>query len=110
MIYLYCINIFQHRLFTTVHKYYTVEEWKQFAEKNQDILEHVAVSSGSGDEDFEHLKAVLKAVPQVSFICLDVANGYTQHFVDFVRKVRNTFPSHTIIVSINQYVNGFKNP
>lgn len=87
----------KHTLFTTIHKYYTVEEWKQFAEKNPDILEHVAVSSGSGNEDFENLKAILNAVPQLSFICLDVANGYTQHFVDFVRKVRNTFPNHTII-------------
>merc|ERR1712110_1128177 len=32
-----------------------------------------------------------------SFICLDVANGYSEHFVQYVRKVRSTFPTQTII-------------
>ena len=33
------------------------------------------------------------------FICLDVANGYSQFFVEFVAKVRGKFPEHTIMVS-----------
>lgn len=28
----------QHDMFTTVHKHYTVEAWKQFAAENKDIL------------------------------------------------------------------------
>ncbi|KAK7584209.1 hypothetical protein V9T40_005172 [Parthenolecanium corni] len=87
----------QHKMFTTVHKYYSVDEWKKFAQENADILEHVAVSSGSSDEDFEHIKLILEAVPQITFVCLDVANGYSQHFIDFVRKVRSAFPTHTIM-------------
>ena len=31
------------------------------------------------------------------FICLDVANGYSQHFVNFVKKVRDNFPEHIIM-------------
>lgn len=50
--------------------------------------------------DFERLCDVLHAVPGITFICLDVANGYLQNFVDYVRKVRAAFPSHTIIVSV----------
>ena len=38
------------------------------------------------------------AVPELRYICLDVANGYSEHFVDFVRKTREEFPSHTIMV------------
>lgn len=67
--------------------------------ENPGILDHVAVSSGSGKDDFERLSEILRAVPQLSYVCLDVANGYTQHFVEFVRKTRSTFPTHTIIVS-----------
>lgn len=85
-------------MFTTIHKYYSVDEWKKFAQENAEILEHVAVSSGSSEEDFEHIKAILEAVPEITFICLDVANGYSQHFIDFVRKVRSAFPTHTIMV------------
>jgi len=33
----------------------------------------------------------------VTTLCLDVANGYSEHFVNFVRRVRDRFPSHTIM-------------
>lgn len=58
-----------------------------------------AASSGTGKGDFERLSEILKAVTGVNFICLDVANGYSQHFVEYLRKVRAAFPTHTIIVS-----------
>lgn len=58
----------------------------------------VAVSTGTGDGDFEKLSAVLEAVPQLKYICVDVANGYSEHFVHFVKDVRQKFPSHTIMV------------
>ena len=84
-------------LFTTVHKYYTAEEWANFAAQNPEHLKYVAASSGTGKEDYERLSSVLAAVPALSFICLDVANGYSQHFVEYVRKVRSEYPKHTII-------------
>lgn len=59
----------------------------------------MAASAGMAQTDFERLSEVLQGVPGITFICLDVANGYSQHFVDFVRKVRAAFPTHTIIVS-----------
>lgn len=61
----------------------------------------MAVSSGTGDNDFERLKNIITAVPDLSFICLDVANGYSQHFVEYLRKVRAVFTTHTIIVSVD---------
>ena len=82
-----------------MHKYYTAEEWKDFAVRNPEHLKYVAASSGTGKEDYERLSSVLAAVPELSFICLDVANGYSQHFVEYVRKVRSEYPKHTIIVS-----------
>ncbi|XP_012266344.1 GMP reductase 1-like [Athalia rosae] len=87
----------KHGLFTTIHKYYTAEEWKDFAAKHPECVGNVAVSSGTSQEDFERLSSILKSVPELSFICLDVANGYSQHFVEFVRRVRFAFPDHTII-------------
>lgn len=87
----------KHSLFTTIHKYYTLDEWKIFAKENPDVLEHVAVSCGSAEDDFENLSVILNAIPDICYICLDVANGYTQQFVDVVRKTRLTFPKHTIM-------------
>ena len=40
---------------------------------------------------------ILENVPDVKFICLDVANGYSQFFVEYVAKVRKAFPTHTIL-------------
>ena len=34
----------------------------------------------------------------MTFICIDVANGYSQFFVEYVKKVRDKFPQHTIMV------------
>src|SRR5689334_7393975 len=85
-------------LFTCVHKYYTPEAWRQFASDHPTaVANNVAVTSGSSDADLERLRAVIAAVPQLSFICLDVANGYSEAFVQFVRQVRSEFPQHTII-------------
>ncbi|XP_039603867.1 GMP reductase 2 isoform X2 [Polypterus senegalus] len=84
-------------LFTAIHKHYSIEEWKQFAKSNPDCIEHVAASSGTGQGDFERLSEILEAVPNIRYICLDVANGYSEHFVQYVKDVRAKFPSHTIL-------------
>lgn len=63
------------------------------------VSQSVAVSTGTGDGDFERISAILAAVPDLQYICVDVANGYSEHFVHFVKDVREKFPSHTIMVS-----------
>ncbi|XP_068206081.1 GMP reductase 2-like [Palaemon carinicauda] len=87
----------KHKCFTTVHKHYSIEEWKQFGENNPDVVEYVAASSGISASDWERLQQILSAVPSIKFICLDVANGYSEVFVEYVRKVRKNYPDHTIL-------------
>uniref|UniRef100_A0A674BQD5 GMP reductase n=1 Tax=Salmo trutta TaxID=8032 RepID=A0A674BQD5_SALTR len=76
-------------LFTAMQKHYTVEQWKAFAAKFPECLEHIAVSSGSSQADLEKLCSALEAVSDIRFICLDVANGYSEHFVEFVKTAGN---------------------
>ena len=88
----------KHKLFTAIHKHYTVEEWIEFLKNApEDIVNYIAVSTGTGKKDSEHLKAVLKKNSHLQFICIDVANGYSQHFVDFVRQTRKQYPKKVII-------------
>uniref|UniRef100_A0A2H1WGX5 GMP reductase n=1 Tax=Spodoptera frugiperda TaxID=7108 RepID=A0A2H1WGX5_SPOFR len=87
----------KHGLFTCIHKYYTIDEWKKFAEEHPECLQQMAASSGTAEADFERLTEILNTIKDLKFICLDVANGYSQHFVEYVRKVRAAFPTHTII-------------
>ncbi|XP_077156050.1 GMP reductase 2 [Ranitomeya variabilis] len=84
-------------LFTAVHKHYSVEEWKEFAATSPEYLDNVAASAGTGQSDVQHLEEVLSAVPQIRYICLDVANGYSEQFVQHVKDVRARFPKHTIM-------------
>ncbi|XP_067837616.1 GMP reductase 2-like isoform X1 [Heptranchias perlo] len=84
-------------LFTAIHKHYTLEQWKEFAVSNPDCLPNVAASSGMGPNDFEKLTEILELFSGVRYICLDVANGYSEHFVEFVKDVRKKFPDHTIM-------------
>jgi len=88
----------QHKCHTCVHKYYTADDWLKFAKEHPEALPFAACSAGTAKGDFENLHEVLNKVPQVRMICLDVANGYSEHFVEFVRKVRKEFPEHTIMV------------
>ena len=88
----------KHNLFTAIHKHYSLEEWREFATNATDnILKNIAVSSGTGKEDFEKVKNILEEFPQINFICIDVANGYSEYFVNFVLKMRENHPNKVII-------------
>ncbi len=87
-----------HQLLTAVHKHYSLEDWDAFlADKEQDIYERVMVSTGATEDDMLRLSQILGKYPGLSFICIDVANGYAESFVDFVAEVRHNFPDKTIV-------------
>jgi len=88
----------KHKIFTCIHKYYSLEDWILFSRTHdKDILNYIAVSSGSREEDLDTLQSILRNIPEINFICLDVANGYTEHFVSFVTRVRLLYPDKVII-------------
>ncbi|XP_033646708.1 GMP reductase 1-like [Asterias rubens] len=86
-----------HSLFTCIHKHYSVDEWKAFAAENPSTLKNLAVSAGTSQTDVVKLAQIVKAVPAIDYICLDVANGYSELFVQHVKTVREMFPEHTIM-------------
>jgi GMP reductase len=55
------------------------------------------VSTGTSDRDWTKLQQILNTYPEFHVICIDVANGYSEHFGEFVAKVRARYPRHTII-------------
>lgn len=40
---------------------------------------------------------ILHEFPQICAICLDVANGYSEYFVEYVKDVRQRHPDHIIM-------------
>ncbi|CAJ0590124.1 unnamed protein product [Cylicocyclus nassatus] len=88
-----------HKLFTTIHKHYSLDQWKEFHSKHKEsaMFKHIAVSTGISDHDLEKLRAICEAIPELDYICIDVANGYSEYFIEFIRKCREEFPRHTIL-------------
>jgi len=64
------------------------------------LFQHVAASTGTGENDLKKLKDILDRVPDIKYICVDVANGYSEHFVQFVKSCRREFPKQTIMVCV----------
>ena len=88
----------KHKIFTAIHKHYTVEEWNAFyANTPSGIEDYIAISTGTGVEDSAKLAEIINSNPQLKFICIDVANGYSEHFVNFVKKTRKQHPDKIII-------------
>jgi GMP reductase len=86
------------KLFTAIHKHYSIDEWNQFmAKAPQGIENYIALSTGTGSQDFEKITQLLQTNPQLKYICIDVANGYSEHFVSFVKQTRKKFIDKVII-------------
>ena len=82
---------------TAIHKHYRDEDWQQFIQSSsQNVLKHCFVSTGTSQDDFAKLGRTLALSSDLKFICVDVANGYSEHFADFVKRVREHFPTHVI--------------
>ncbi len=90
-------SLAQHGVMTAMHKHYTVEQWAEFVKgASKETLNKVFVSTGTSERDFEKTKEILALSEDLEFICIDIANGYSEHLVEYVQKVRAEFPNKTI--------------
>lgn len=88
----------KEKLFTAIHKHYTVTQWNDFLQKAPaEIANYIAVSTGTGKNDFRKVDEIFTQNPQLKFLCIDVANGYSEHFVSFLKQARKQFPDKVII-------------
>jgi len=89
------------RLFTCLVKTYSetelVEFFNPFAELRR---EHVAYSMGITERDLEKFKNVYSQTENIKYVCVDVANGYTKFFSNYISKLRKEFP-HIVIIAGN---------
>ena len=88
----------KEKLFTAIHKHYSVQEWNDFlVDISPEIYNYIAVSTGTGKNDSKKIADIFEANPLLKFICIDVANGYSEHFVNFVQQTRKQYPDKVII-------------
>ena len=84
----------KHGALTALHKHYPEGELAEFFAGPDGA--HAFYSLGTTAADLKKLAAVAKAAP-IRLICLDVANGYAEKFLDVVKRVRDDHPEAVIM-------------
>jgi GMP reductase len=96
----------QFNAMCAIHKYYSEEEWDRSVSgwyrnnSNPDCGIVYTMGMGSAENNFAEIdkaQRILNNHKHVKFICIDVANGYTEKFVRYVETIRGLFPNHVII-------------
>lgn len=92
----------QHHMLVCLHKFYSVEEIVDYS--SQDWFQYCAVTSGILTPDLDKLDQIIhlstknnNGICPIKFICLDVANGYTERFTKVIKQVREHYPDIIII-------------
>ena len=83
-------------MITCLTKQHDVKKLKQY-KKLKTIYKNIALSIGIKKEDFTRLDELMKEFNFIKFICIDVANGYSERFSKFIKSVRDKYPTKTII-------------
>ena len=90
-----------HGMFTCLTKTYSEKQLEVFfvSEENKGgRSDYVAMSIGITEEDKSKFNEVYKRVGQkLRYVCIDVANGYTERFCNFIANFRDSFPNIIII-------------
>jgi len=90
-------------LFTCLVKSYTVEELTKFFnpsdfETLDRRVENVAYSMGIMPVDMDKFQEVMEKTSRtIKYVCVDVANGYSTRFADFIKQLRAQFSDIVII-------------
>jgi GMP reductase len=86
----------EFNMITCLTKQHDIKKLKQY-KKIKSIYKNIALSVGIKKEDFDNLDKLLKEFNFIKFICIDVANGYSERFSKFIKSVRDKYPTKTII-------------
>ena len=85
-----------HKLMTALTKQHDINQIGTIYKKNI-FFDSIALSCGTSIDSYNRLNSILKKYPKFKFICIDVANGYSENFSNFVSEVRKKYPKKTII-------------
>ena len=87
--------LFEHNMFTCLVKTINITDIDTLLARINSS--NFAVSTGTNERDFERLSRIINEHDAIKFICIDVANGYSEAFGDYVEEVREAWPDKTII-------------
>ena len=77
----------EYGILTSLTKQHDLQSINKF-NKIKDIFNFVTLSCGTGKESYDRLNKILSEHSYFQFICIDVANGYTENFSNFISSIR----------------------
>ena len=85
-------------MFTCLVKTYSADEIADYFSTLSIRTDHVAVSIGiTAADEMKFHNVYDKVGSNVKYVCIDVANGYSERFVDYVKTFRENYPEIVII-------------
>lgn len=86
-----------NNMLTCLHKFVDMKDTIDFYLEQKKHEENVAFTIGMRDGDFDKADEIFSLNPNIKFLCVDVANGYSQDFLKYIEKVRQKWNNKTII-------------
>ena len=92
-----------NNMLTCLTKFYSKTDFIDNANKYYPNVYNSIISTGIGDKDFSKLceilewKETLHVENNLTWVCVDIANGYISKIIDFCNKVKNKFPNIILI-------------
>lgn len=87
----------KHNMTVALRKAYSLEEWREFYAGDKNPAPWFTI--GTSEDDLAKFAKMSERFA-VTKVCLDVANGYTEKFVETVKYLRSNYP-HTTIMAGN---------
>ena len=85
----------KHKMLTAIHKFYSIKDWEKNVEKLDPNF--ISVTVGQSKEDLQLGQKIFSLNSDIKYLCIDVANGYREDFINSVKNYRETFPDKIII-------------
>ena len=90
------VSLNKHEAITCLHKHYSEDAIEGYY-KNYNVERNVWVSIGMNERELDKLSYIEDNTSVCPNVCIDIANGYTDRFVEWCARVRSKFPDSIIM-------------
>ena len=89
----------KHKILTAIHKHYPVDDLVAFfGREGEGPQRYAFYSLGILERDMQKFEQVWgRTGGGIRLVCIDVANGYTEAFIDFVKRFRERYPDVAVM-------------
>ena len=89
----------KHKILTAIHKHYPVDDLVAFfGREGEGPQRYAFYSLGILERDLQKFEQVWgRTGGGIRWVCIDVANGYTEAFIDFVKRFRERYPDVAVM-------------